>query len=79
MIILEKIGVQHANDLRGKWQPITSDGKKTALIYCPKCGDFKASLAGTHEIAKDGTVTPSLICGAETCDFHEHIKLQDWQ
>lgn len=78
MITLERFGVQHQETPKGKWQPITSDGEKTALIYCPNCGDFKASLAGTHKISEEGIVTPSLVCGNGDCDFHEHIKLQGW-
>jgi len=31
-----------------------------------------------HEIAEDGTVTPSVMCDREGCDFHEMIRLLDW-
>jgi hypothetical protein len=32
-----------------------------------------------HEIADDGTVTPSVQCFEPGCDFHENIVLEDWQ
>lgn len=78
MITLERFGIQHQGNPKGKWQPITHNGEKSALVYCPSCGGFRASLVGTHEISDDGIVTPSLVCGNDACNFHEQIKLQDW-
>ena len=78
MITLEKFGVQHTNDPKGKWQPISSNGEKTALIYCPSCGSFKESLELAYRIDEDGIVTPSFVCNNIICNFNENIKLQDW-
>lgn len=50
--------------------------KRTALITCPKCGQF-VSLS-THSIADNGDVTPSLVCPHYGCDFHENVTLADW-
>lgn len=46
-------------------------------VCCPECGQA----AGLdHEIADDGTVTPSLDCPNERCTFHESgVKLKDWK
>jgi len=46
------------------------------FVQCPECG-FKAAL--DHDIAEDGTVTPSLVCPNQNCDFHEFVKLRDWR
>lgn len=60
----------------GTWRPgKTPDGKRTAFFRCPKCPTI-GSLAGTHEIADDGKVTPSMVC--PNCDFHEFITLESW-
>jgi hypothetical protein len=59
----------------GTWRPGSSDGTRTAFFRCPKCPTY-GSLAGTHEIADDGKVTPSMVC--PNCDFHEHIVLEGW-
>jgi hypothetical protein len=31
-----------------------------------------------HEIADDGTVSPSVVCPHVGCGFHDNIKLADW-
>jgi hypothetical protein len=31
-----------------------------------------------HEIANDGTVTPSVECPIHGCGFHEYVQLADW-
>lgn len=33
----------------------------------------------SHTITPDGTVLPSVVCTYEGCDFHEFIKLDEWQ
>ena len=54
----------------GTWMSL---GKGIVLFTCPNCGTI-----GTfdHEIAPDGTVTPSVVC--PDCEFHEWLKLDDW-
>lgn len=59
----------------GTWRSGICDGVRTAFFRCPKCDTYGA-LAGTHDIAWDGTVTPSMVC--PNCDFHEWIKLDGW-
>lgn len=31
-----------------------------------------------HKIADDGTVNPSVQCWADSCGFHEHVRLVGW-
>ena len=32
-----------------------------------------------HDIAADGTVTPSVVCTEEDCGFHDWVKLVGWE
>lgn len=59
----------------GCWRRLRVSGKQTASISCPECGNV-AWL--DHDIADDGTVTPSLVCPEEACSFHEWVKLEGW-
>lgn len=31
-----------------------------------------------HQIAPDGTVSPSVVCPHDGCDFHEFVRLENW-
>lgn len=59
---------------RSKWNRVTIDGKVTARVACPGCG---LTFALDHTIAKDGTVSPSLVCPIKGC-FHGFIRLEGW-
>jgi hypothetical protein len=61
---------------RGEWRLLKARGKLSAMVRCPKCG-LEASLLD-HEIAADGTVTPSMQCPKDGCDFHETVLLEGW-
>lgn len=52
------------------WTQITRDGRSLVIVTCPN-----GHMAGLddHEVADDGTVTPSLEC--PSCDFHDSVKL----
>ena len=63
--------------VRGVWKRGTTDGKATAIVSCPKCGQ-SASLSD-HTIKDTGEVTPSLVCPHEHCSFHEHVQLVGWE
>jgi hypothetical protein len=54
------------------WRLVGSDDQ--VMVKCAK--GHLASL--DHEIAADGTVTPSLGCPTEGCDWHEMVRLKDW-
>ena len=62
---------------KGQWWPLRvlegTSGHKSASFVCPKCG-LKAYLTN-HDIAEDGTVTPSVLCD---CGFHDNLKLIGW-
>jgi hypothetical protein len=44
-------------------------------MACPKCC-LIAML--DHDVAPDGTVTPSVECAKEGCSFHENVRLLGW-
>ncbi len=49
-----------------------NDKTKGLIIACPQCG-YPAS--GPHEYDPETqTLKPSLICGAEGCNYHGHLK-----
>ncbi len=61
----------------GTWQGATlPDGTRRALLACTR--GHIASLS-SHEIAADGTVTPSVVCPEDGCDFHEFVQLEGWK
>jgi hypothetical protein len=47
----------------------------TAMLSCPN--GHIASLRD-HEIAVDGTVTPSVVCPWDGCNFHQSLRLLEW-
>lgn len=55
------------------WWPLLPD---TATFMCSN-GHF--GRLDDHQIADDGTVTPSVVCPVQGCDFHKDIKLMDWK
>lgn len=59
---------------KGEWFPVTSDGRLTARVGCPGCGQV-ATL--DHDILADGTITPSVMCPVD-CGFHESGRLLEW-
>lgn len=52
----------------GEYIQVLYEGKPTARIGCPGCGQ---SGILDHEIADDGTVTPSIQCPGDDCGYHE--------
>jgi hypothetical protein len=56
---------------QGTWKIM--NGK--VWVACPGCG-LMAML--DHEVAADGTVTPSLDCPEQRCAFHEWVRLEGW-
>lgn len=47
-----------------------------AIINCPEC-TTDISIRSEHTINNTGHVHPSLVC--PVCDFHEFVKLEDWE
>ncbi len=63
---------------KGTWKGLRlAAGKCSAGFTCPRCG-LTGSLAD-HEIRPDGTVSPSVVCPGEGCDFHAFIRLGGWK
>ena len=63
----------------GEWALLSDvvTGQTSADITCPKCGRI-GSLMG-HEVAADGSVTPSLVCPQDSCLFHRFGVLDGWE
>lgn len=74
MIIIKRS--EKGADTPGTWRPLLKkDETYSASIRCPECKCIATLLA--HEIAEDGTVSPSVQC-PWTCNFHEMVKLEGW-
>ena len=61
----------------GEWKPVQlqKTGERTARLVCPDC---RCRALLDHSIATDGTVTPSVVCPTEGCNFHEMVRLSGW-
>lgn len=59
----------------GVWRGLADGEKRSAVLSCPGCGE-RQTLTG-HEIAADGSVSPSLACSFD-CSFHDYVKLEGW-
>lgn len=72
----------HVHEAKGVWerrqisQSVTEPRVKTAALSCPNCGQA-ASLID-HDIASDGTVSPSVVCPMAECGFHDMVQLIGW-
>ena len=51
--------------------------KDLALTTC-RSGHTLRMTGDVHTIAADGTVTPSYVCVATGCTFHEMVRLVGW-
>lgn len=73
MISIRKAESRKDRGTKGTWY------KWHLMIWltCPDCGT--SGNMSDHEVADDGTVTPSVVCPMEkTCGFHETVKLEGW-
>lgn len=65
------------------YEPLTWKGLKlanhTGYSASATCVNGHTCTLTEHEIADDGTVTPSLVCPYEGCTWHEFVKLEGWQ
>lgn len=61
---------------RGEYRRIRMDGKITAKLGCPLCG--VTGYLDQHEIARNGTVSPSVQCTNGGCSFHDEVVLEGW-
>lgn len=59
----------------GTWRLWRPGPPPLVFMACPKCM-LIAML--DHEIAADGTLTPSVQCAKEGCSFHESVRLVGW-
>lgn len=43
------------------------------------CGNGHRLVLSGHSVDADGTVAPSVVCRVPECDFHDFVRLLDWQ
>lgn len=55
---------------RSDWKKTAWGDKTVYIVKCPGCG---REYPLDHEVAADGTVTPSVEC--PTCPFHDNVRL----
>lgn len=48
-----------------------------ALVTCGM-GHTTRLVSTVHQVAPDGTVTPSYVCTVTGCTFHEWVRLAGW-
>ena len=68
------------------WLRMCNDDDKVVMVKCPACSSIAALLPPEvvegeplgHDVAADGTVTPSADCPNDECEFHEMVTLEDW-
>ncbi len=58
------------------WFMVKRDNIEIPKIVC-KCGE--TGVINNHEIASDGTITPSFFHDTTECGFHDMIKLEDYK
>ena len=58
------------------WWPVRILRRRTTANVV--CSVGHAGLITDHEIAADGTVTPSVVCTQGGCVFHEFVRLVGW-
>lgn len=62
---------------RQKWLPLkTSEGGYTAYAVCP---NGHLGILSDHMIDDDGKVSPSVVCPAPGCNFHDYVRLKGWR
>lgn len=61
----------------GEYAPLRKDGLEVnAFIGCPGCA--RCITISEHAVTPDGRVNPSLDCPFDDCEFHEFVRLADW-
>lgn len=70
---------------KGQYWPTTNEGVRSAVFYCPSCGEGMG--LQNHIISIEGEVSPSVVepvnsfpkCPNGRCGtFHEFITLENW-
>ena len=59
----------------GSWNYFAVEGALKVSFTCPYC---KSLAVLDHKVGMDGTVSPSVVCPNDRCDFHQNIFLADW-
>lgn len=54
---------------------VATMSKFKATMTCPNGHVLTLRI---HSVASDGGVTPSVVCPAQGCSFHSHVRLDGW-
>ena len=63
----------------GHWWKWKTPGGEVTFICCPKCHGLIDVVPENHTILKDGLVEPEIKCRATYCNWHDVVKLEDWE
>lgn len=59
------------------WWPTPQDNRGSRSVWF-RCPNGHVGTLWVHEIAPDGTVSPSVACPNPECSFHDSIRLENW-
>jgi hypothetical protein len=68
---------------RSRWKKVLLDGQTAIRIQCSSCrvvGRLHLGAADSlgYQVNAAGQVIPSVVCGNNDCDFHDHVTLEGW-
>ena len=81
---IPKVESRRASDASPAWWFLRFEGDAPFAVIVRCHGGHDATLRRLggggegHAIADDGTVTPSIVCPHEGCDWHVFGALEDW-
>lgn len=60
----------------GQYRLLYGTNETSASVRCPQCQQW--GTLEDHTIEPDGSVSPSLDCPTDGCQFHEFVELENW-
>lgn len=72
------IQIKHDQELTGPntWAVYRYQSGRVQVVT--RCANGHIGSLDDHQIASDGTVSPSVVCQSAGCDYHEFIRLDGW-
>lgn len=76
VVFMNRVSLQYDEDLKpGTWWGKHLD---KPLVSCPTCGGTLLGPPAPHTVEPNGNVNASVVCPHDDCDFHEYVRLDDW-
>ncbi len=71
----------HVSINQERWLPLVKGtrGALFASFHCPGCGKEGAVGSLTHQVSKEGEISPSIICAHADCEWEGFVKLTGWR